>query len=322
MKKLMVALIITFSFIAGHAILMGVVNDGASKSQIRYYTDILEREGFIYEVISPDKLKDEGEFTQYDAFMWICGDAIETLSESDKKIIEEYLKLPDKGVYIEGERVIYDSAFIDTGFFYRRLFDVSYDNSELKDFVIHTRWDNPITWGMKEKFFISTDEDTDVMLYTGHDDRELLFRVDTTAGHHNRNIGVKTIGVMNDNYESRVLLLSFSPAVRRISEIDHSDFVRNLAQWLVFDVRRLIDHFAENKVRVLDKRIAELLLYKLIYSVNAGSKKELDMFMQCRDDEELPSSVYDYVADGLREYYKSSEEWQKDFGVSTRIRLL
>ncbi len=321
MKKLIVALIITISLISGHAILIGVVNDGASKSQIRYYTDVLDREGFINKVISPDRLKDKREYPQYDALMWICGDSTETLSKTDKKIIEEYLKLSDKGVYVEGERVMYDSAFVDSGFFYKRLFDVSYDNSELKDFVIKTRWDNPITWGMKENLFISTNEDTDIMLYTGHDDREILFRVDMDPAYY-RNIGVKTIGVMNDNYKSRVLLLSFSPPVRRIPEIDYSNFVRNLAQWLVFDIRRLIDHFAVHKVRVLDKRLAELLLYKLIYAVNAGSKKELDMFMQYRSDGQFPGSVYDYVADGLREYYKSSTKWQEDFGISTRIRLL
>ena len=321
MKKIIFGLLITFSFMVAHSLLIGVVKDGASKSQIRYYTDVLEREGFIHKVIPPSRLKDERERPQYDALMWICGSSQETLSASDKDIIESFLELPNRGVYIEGERVLFDSAQVDDGLFYKRLFNVRYDNSKLKDFMVHTRWDNPITWGMKKNIFISTKEDTDIMLYTGNDDREVLFRVDMDPIYY-KHIGVKTLGVMNDNYNNRVLLLSFSPPARRFKEVDYSDFVRNLAQWLVFDIRRLIDHFANHKERILDKRLAELLIYKLIYAVNAGSKKELDKFMQYRTDGEFPGDVYNYVADGLRSYYKSSEKWQKDFGISTRIRLL
>ena len=67
------------------------------------------------------------EFMKNDVVFWICGDSFRTINNDEKKLLDAFINADSKkSLYIEGDNVLYDAAFVDSGFFFKRNFDVEF----------------------------------------------------------------------------------------------------------------------------------------------------------------------------------------------------
>jgi hypothetical protein len=299
-----------------------IVNDDAEKSVIDYYTKRLN--GFEFQVINKKEKNPDVDFlNQFKGVFWITGNSSKTLTNDDKELIKTYIsKNSKKGLFIEGEKVMYDSAFIDYGFFYRNIFNSEYGGEKRTPVNFSVYWANPITWGMRDNFVVNTIKNIDIINYRGFREDEVLFKIDDN--NYPRN-SIKSAGIGLNYYRNNVVLLSFSPAVRKIWEIDTSNFVNNLAEWLTYGARDIVVKLndravAENQNQL--EKYYEMLAQMIINSFNNDIYEEFDYIKKCYDEQKIKEEIFKTVCDKLLEKYYSTESWQNTLSIKTRMELL
>ena len=314
MKKpiiLFLILLLTLQFIYSENILF--VKDGCSFETYSYY---IERIRHI-DSKTLDTQKDNITFEvlrEYDAIFWLCGDSHLTLSKNEKEMLDKYLKSGDKGLFIEGEFLLYDSAFIDTGFFFRKNFNIKYLSNNYGSIEVSTDWANPITWGMNERFTINSLSRIDIMSFDGWDERSVILKVNEDI---NRDKETKCVGVGVDHYNYRVALFSFSPPLRNVWEIDTSTMINNLADWLTLSGREIIDKIVSRQD--FRESYSELLLRRIITAFEIEVYTEFDIMQKKYKEGLFPEYIYKYIVENLRGKFMEDKEWQKNKQLSQRL---
>ncbi|MCK9223933.1 MAG: hypothetical protein M0R46_03650 [Candidatus Muirbacterium halophilum] len=317
MKKavmLFIILLLSVEFIYSKNIL--IVQDGSSQDVCSYYKERIRN----MEIVTLNTQKDNIDFAtirDYDAILWICGDSHSTLSNNEKILLDKYLKIGNKGLYLEGENIINDSAFIDNGFFYKRNFNIKYLNYDNGKVEVATHWSNPITWGMKEKFFINTISKIDVMGFEGFNERDIIMKIEEKNNHNKE---VKCLGVGIDRYNYRAALLSFSPALRNVREIDTSSMINNLADWLTLSGRDIIEKIiSRNDVK---DSYSELLMRRIINAFDLGIYTEFDFMQQKYKEGVFPEFLYKYIFENLKGKYQEQSDWQNNDEIKLRVGVV
>jgi hypothetical protein len=306
-------LLLTHLFIFSENILF--VKDGCSFDVYSYY---IERIRHI-DSTTLDTQKDNITFEvlrEYDAVFWLCGDSQLTLSDDEKQMLDKYIKTGDKGLFIEGEFLLYDSAFIDNGFFFRKNFNIKYLSNNYGSIEVSTDWANPITWGMNERFTINSLSRIDVMSFDGWDERSVILKVNEE---YNRDKETKCVGVGVDHYNYRVALLSFSPALRNVWEIDTSTMINNLADWLTLSGREIIERIVSRQD--FRESYSELLLRRIITAFEIEIYTEFDFMQENYREGVFPEYIYKYIFENLKGKFIEDEDWQKNIEISQRLGI-
>lgn len=210
---------------------------------------------------------------------------------------------------------MYDSAFIDNGFFFRKNFNIKYLSNNYGSIDVSTDWSNPITWGMNERFTINSLSRIDVMNFEGWDDRSVILKLEEEI---ERGKEIKCVGVGVDHYNYRVALLSFSPALRHVWEIDTSSMINNLADWLTLSGRELIERIV-SRTDFRDS-YSELLFRRIITAFEMGIFDEFDEMENHYKEGNFPEYIREYIIQNLKQKYNENADWQKNLLISERLK--
>jgi len=341
MKKLFSFLFIALLAVNVFAVQVLVVKDGADQQVMNYYMDGLKKakiESVVFDTQVDKNLPKFETLNKYDVVMWICGDSFKTLSTKEKDELDRFLNdksndKKNKSLFIEGERVLYDSAFIDYKSFFRQNFDVEFVRSMSIDKMnIKTNWSNPITWGMRENFTVNSFRDFDVMKLDSFNDEDALFRLETidhngqdNNGYDSHNNGeILTIGVAKDEYKRRLALLSFSPEARDIWEIRTSNFKDNLIKWLTDVYNKVLNRLIASvptKATAKNGSFESDVMSAVNYIKNAidhQSYDEFDMLVNMKS--KMSPAVYQNIMSELHQIYKNNVDWQRDPMLINRLK--
>ncbi|MGM0606778.1 MAG: hypothetical protein ACQESP_00035 [Candidatus Muiribacteriota bacterium] len=303
-----------------------VVADGAYPNDVKYYTDRLSQ--FEYEVMDSENV-DIDLLNNYKAVFWICGDAFTTLKNEQKDMLKQYITTDNQtGLFIEGERLMYDAAWIDYKFFFRNFFKSDFGGHKTGNVNFSTHWSNVITWGIRDDFYVNlAGRDLDFIDYRGMSDNEVLFEI-KEPNQRGSSSKVEAAGVAIDNYKNRVALLSFSPASRSFWEIDSSDFVRNLAEWLVYDIRNVMSEYNKIASRRTEEdydeaqRYTEMAFQRIVAGFENNNYQEFDYLKKAVENHQVSKELSEKIFMRLKEKYTSLEEWQQNFSIKTRIEFM
>ncbi|MFW5782566.1 MAG: hypothetical protein ACOCWO_04675 [Candidatus Muiribacteriaceae bacterium] len=292
-----------------------IVKDGCSDSVYSYYVERMN--SFAYHKINTDTQKpDLALLSQYSTVMWLCGESRDTLDLDEKDLLKDYMSSEGHSLFIEGDHVIYDAAFIDQGFFFRNIFDISYSDKYDTPFDVITTWSHPITWGLPDRVRISSSMDT--MDYAGIFAEDAFLRMDDTI-EDNRN-SIPCIGVASERYRNRAVLLSFSPATRDIWDLDVSDFVINLVEWLDIDNKRLIECLkTENRYNQSEK-YSEIAASRIVIGLRAGDTSLLDDLIESRD--KIPDTTLSLLREKLTQRIAADPLLKDKISIIIRIGLI
>lgn len=318
-----------------------IVKDGASDNIMNYYMDGLKKAKLTATVFDTQIDKKVPKFDylkDFDVVMWICGDSFKTMSTEEKDELDLFLNDKStnnkrKSLFIEGERVLSDSAFIDYKFFFKNNFDIEfYKSMSIDKMDIQTIWSNPITWGMREHFSISSFRNFDVMKLDSFDDQDALFKLvapntnnpNNSNGYDNNNDQILTIGIAKDMYKKRLALLSFSPEERDIWEINTSGFKENLIKWLTDDYKKVLNRLVSSTPSRATSKNGEFesdaisAVNFIKNAIDHHSYDEFDMFINMKD--KMDMAVYQSIMSELLQIYKNNKAWQKDPMLINRLK--
>lgn len=341
MKRLFSFLFIAVLAVNVFAVQVLIVKDGADQKIMNYYMDGLKKAKINPVVFDTQVDKNLPKFeilNKYDVVMWICGDSFKTISAKEKEELDKFLNdksndKKNKSLFIEGERVLYDSAFIDYKSFFRQNFDVEFVRTMSIDKMnVKTNWSNPITWGMRENFTINSIRDFDVMKLDSFNDEDALFRLEAVDINHqnnndynsHNNDDILTIGVAKDEYKRRLALLSFSPEERDIWEIRTSNFKENLIKWLTDDYNKVLNRLvASAPTRATAKNgsfesDAMSAVNFIKNAINNGSYDEFDMFVNMKT--KMSPAIYQSIMSELHQIYRNNVKWQRDPMLINRLK--
>ncbi|MDD5091927.1 MAG: hypothetical protein PHQ23_13555, partial [Candidatus Wallbacteria bacterium] len=304
-----------------------LVSDGAERRQIEYYAQGLQRAEVAFETfdtLGNKRLPSLELLAEKRIVFWICGDSFHTLSDAEKRLLDDFLALPDnvpKALFLEGERLMSDAAFIDHGYFFRGNFGVDYNQADqARTFMVETSWLHPVSWGVPERFRVEAVNAFDIMRAEEKGGHEILFRV--TGTDQEIKGAAQAIGVSVDSYHKRLILLSFSPPVRQLWELETSQFLSNLIRWLHEDFSGVLSRVTsvDKADAEIDGSSAENMLRFLVRSIDAGSCAELDELIGRKL--QLPDETFRWLSGKIMETYRNSPEWHKNLSLRARLELL
>lgn len=329
MKKLfLIILIITF-FKLCIAQKVLIVNDNASNDCIEYYTQELNNMGITYEILDTKNNPNLSEILNNNIILWICGDSFYALNQEEKDILDKFLQKNDKiALYLEGDNLLYDSAFIDSGFFFYRNFGIEFlKRTQLSQYEISTDWNNPLTWGMPEKFILYDIQAYDIMKCNNNFENNIIFKVTNNNNPNKWQDSSECIGIIREFYNKKIVLLSFSPATRNIWELETSQFKTNLLEWLTDDyksiAKRLISQNTKKRTKGYSTNIESDIksLIRLIkLGIENNSLSELDYIIKMKKS--FPPAIWLEIKNSIKGIYKTNPEFQKNIAIKTRITLL
>lgn len=282
------------------------VKDGCSDHVFSYYIERINE--LNYEVVNTEFLKVDYELlSKYKNVFWLCGESQQTIDQTEKEVIKKFLKKGNTSIFIEGENIMYDSAFIDYKFFYKDIFNIKYSKNHKGKISLSTQWSNPVTWGVQKTLILDNNKGMDIMEYTGSTINSVIIQV--TKPINRKKLECTAIGV--DNYKNRAVLFSFSPALRNVWELDTSNLVNNIYDWMKLDSKKLIELISENNRKYLKESYYELLLNRISSAIMYGSFDELKKIEELYQENKFQESYYQYLKPALKERFSQKDVYNK-----------